>query len=248
MMKMFPHPVCKNSLYLLHLYQVPIFRQLQIEEALLRTDSRNWCLVNHGSPSAIVMGVSGKTDEWINTIQLEKKPVTLIRRFSGGGTVFIDKETLFITFICNTSLIPIQPYPRHIMSWTEKLYQPVFHPHPFRLEENDYVFGERKFGGNAQSICKERWLHHSSFLWDYQIENMDYLLLPKKAPTYRQGRAHSDFLCRLKEYWPEKKFFMDCFFKELEKNFTLKESDEKEIEEILLKPHRKATCIVRKVS
>lgn len=50
----------------------------------------------------------------------------------------------------------------------------------------DYVFGNHKFGGNAQSITKGRWIHHTSFLWDYEMMNMAYLKLPKRAPDYRQ--------------------------------------------------------------
>lgn len=49
----------------------------------------------------------------------------------------------------------------------------------------DYAFGSRKFGGNAQSITKNRWVHHTSFLWDYDVSNMDYLKLPMRAPEYR---------------------------------------------------------------
>jgi lipoate---protein ligase len=37
-----------------------IHRQLLLEEALLRTESRNWCIVNDGAAQpAIVMGISG---------------------------------------------------------------------------------------------------------------------------------------------------------------------------------------------
>eukprot|EP00968_Pinguiococcus_pyrenoidosus_P003776 scaffold251_cov230-Pinguiococcus_pyrenoidosus.AAC.7 len=37
------------------------------------------------------------------------------------------------------------------------------------LVENDYVVGDRKFGGNAQSITSGRWLHHTSFLFEVRI-------------------------------------------------------------------------------
>lgn len=49
----------------------------------------------------------------------------------------------------------------------------------------DYVFGDRKFGGNAQSITRGRFLHHTSFLWDYQDARMAYLRHPDRAPAYR---------------------------------------------------------------
>ena len=45
---------------LLRLRQVPILQQLRLEEALLRADDSNWCILNDGSPTpAIVMGISG---------------------------------------------------------------------------------------------------------------------------------------------------------------------------------------------
>ena len=75
----------------------------------------------------------------------------------------------------------------------------------FQLRENDYVLGERKMGGNAQSIGKTGFLHHTSFLWDYQDENMEYLSLPSKRPEYRGDRPHNDFLVKLKDVYPDLK-------------------------------------------
>jgi lipoate-protein ligase A len=37
------------------------------------------------------------------------------------------------------------------------------------------VLGEKKIGGNAQTISKGRWVHHTSFLWDFTEKNMQYL-------------------------------------------------------------------------
>uniref|UniRef100_I1L5W2 BPL/LPL catalytic domain-containing protein n=1 Tax=Glycine max TaxID=3847 RepID=I1L5W2_SOYBN len=94
-----------------------------------------------------------------------------------------------------------------IMSWSGLLYSEVFEGLAgFHLRENDYVFDDRKFGGNAQSITKHRWIHHTSFLWDYEVKNMSYLKLPAKAPEYRLTRSHMDFVCRMKEYVPRSEF------------------------------------------
>jgi lipoate-protein ligase A len=48
------------------------------------------------------------------------------------------------------------------------------------------VFGDHKFGGNAQAITGKRWLHHSSLLWDFQPQRMGLLAQPRKQPQYRQ--------------------------------------------------------------
>lgn len=61
-----------------------------------------------------------------------------------------------------------------------------------------------KFGGNAQAISRGRWLHHTSFLWDYSPERMNLLLNPQKAPEYRFGREHKDFLVRLRDVVPSR--------------------------------------------
>ena len=73
----------------------------------------------------------------------------------------------------------------------------------FSLRENDYVFGEKKFGGNAQSISKSRFIHHTSFLYDYDKALMDLLKSPKKQPEYRENRTHDDFVATLKSKYTE---------------------------------------------
>ncbi|XVF09050.1 hypothetical protein REPUB_Repub07fG0057700 [Reevesia pubescens] len=188
---------------------LPILQQLHIEERLLRTSSENWCIINDGTTDpTIVMGISGKPAELLEIESVLRDQVPVIRRFTGGGTVVVDHGTIFVTFICNKEAVPdLQPYPRSIMSWSSLLYRKVFQGiSDFHLRENDYVFGNRKFGGNAQSITKNRWIHHTSFLWDFNVRNMTYLKLPKRAPAYRSARGHLDFICHLKDYMPRSTF------------------------------------------
>src|SRR5687767_1077557 len=86
----------------LRLHNCPIFQQLQLEEAILRSEnSENWCIINQNNPEkAIVMGISGVFNELVNSETFCRSPIPVIRRFSGGGTVVVDHNTLFITFIC----------------------------------------------------------------------------------------------------------------------------------------------------
>ncbi len=47
--------------------RMTIFEQLRLEEALLRSDGRNWCLLNVGQePPSIVMGISGVPEKLLN--------------------------------------------------------------------------------------------------------------------------------------------------------------------------------------
>lgn len=226
---------------ILHLKNFPIFQQLQLEEALLRLDDRNFCLINEGSPPAIVMGISGKSEELIDLEKLKHHPIPVIKRFSGGGTVVVDENTLFISFISQKDTHDFPPYPEPIMRWTEDLYRTTLnHPH-FTLRENDYVIGERKFGGNAQYLRKERWLHHSTLLWDYNPILMELLLHPKKTPKYRQMRSHEEFLTKLSAHLPSKEFFIERLKHVLAQLTPIEEITLEEIFPWLELPHRKST-------
>lgn len=233
-----------STIHTIHLERWPIFKQLQLEEALMRADERNWCIINHGSEASVVLGISGKTEHLVDHQHYQKNPVPLIRRFSGGGTVFVDHNTLFITFICNSEEFGVPCFPKEVMRWTEKIYQPVFEGKDFQLRENDYVFGERKFGGNAQYLQKKRWLHHSTLLWDYDSGKMNILKLPPKMPDYRKARSHSDFLCCLKDHFIEPSEVINGVLKSLGQNNRIKSIEVSEVDSILNQPHRKATTHV----
>ena len=239
---------------------VSAMERLLLEEFLLRHDDRSWAVVGTHEPLAhryltlpqkasciIVMGIGGKPEKLLNIAKVKEDEIMVLKRFSGGGTVVLDHNSLWTTWIGRTKDFPhIESYPRPIMQWSANTaFGPAFaklkeealvlstqgrktlvvdskscgtdnsgnmYSLPsdappqdipdFALREHDYVLGERKMGGNAQSIVKDGWLHHTSFLWDYYPENMAYLTLPSKRPDYRGDRDHDDFLAKLKDVYP----------------------------------------------
>ncbi|KAJ1418569.1 hypothetical protein B484DRAFT_400440 [Ochromonadaceae sp. CCMP2298] len=204
-----------------HLRGVSIFDQLCFEELLLRTTTDNVVVINHKIPSSsIVLGFSGKPHELLHLDAVKRDSVEVIRRFTGGGTVVVDPSTVFVSFIFNSSDTGCNPYPREIMQWTaDKVYGPLFQglctadaagaagtvgtgSSEFGLRENDYVWGDKKIGGNAQTITKGRWVHHTSFLWHFDPAMMGYLQLPSKRPAYRNDRPHTDFLAQVSAVLP----------------------------------------------
>jgi len=208
-------------IHLIHLKDVPILEQLQLEEALLREDTRNFCILNEGSTPAIVMGISGKPQELIDMAKANDLEIPIIKRFSGGGTVVVDKDTLFVTFLCNKEEFSFPSYPERIMKWSEAFYEKAFQIPKFALKEHDFAIGDFKCGGNAQYIKKERWLQHTSFLWDYCPHKMKSLLIPRKVPQYREGRNHEDFLCTLNNYLPNKNTFFNQIKEALSQQFKV---------------------------
>lgn len=231
------HPI-RPDLHCIFLKNTPIFEQLRLEEALLRTDERNFCIVNHGSPKAVVMGISGQPDRLLNIPKICSENIPVIQRFSGGGTVMIDENTLFVTFIIGKKSLDLSPFPEPILRWSADLYASAWDIPGFHLKENDYVIGTKKCGGNAQYIRKDRWMHHTSFLWSYTKDNMDCLLMPPKRPAYRANRSHGEFLCRLESFGFDLQTRIDQLRNELVKQFYIHECDINVLEN---RPHRRAT-------
>ncbi len=230
-----------TPLYLIETNHMPIFEQLQLEEALLRTDERNFCIINRGSPRSIVVGLSGNIETLIDLERARSDSVPIMKRFSGGGTVIVDEDTLFVSFLFSKQDLPVAPFPEPIMRWNADLYKNAWRLPGFDLCERDYVIGNQKCGGNAQYLRKDRWLHHSSFLWDYQDENMDYLLLPNHRPAYRENRSHTEFLCRLKDYATSAERLIDDLKRELVKRLDIRDFPREEIAIVLKREHRRAT-------
>lgn len=230
-------------IHLIELQQYPILEQLRLEEALLKADNRQWCIINHGTSDAIVMGISGTREKFIDPVKMNTQPVPVIRRFSGGGTVFVDRNTLFVTFICQSKDVAVPTQQQKILDWTKGVYAPVFGD-DFRLHENDYALLDLKFGGNAQYLRKDRWLHHTSFLWDYDQSKMDYLLVPEKKPKYRGDRGHAEFLCTLKDRFDDVESVVRKVKTEIKRKFKVESVDVGEAEKLLKLPHHTSTVLV----
>lgn len=196
-----------RALYHVHARSVDIARFLRLEEGLLRhRASEDWLTTLDGAARrAVVLGVSGAVERLVDAREARRRDVKLVRRFTGGGTIACDGDTLFVGMTMNAGDDAMvgerETHPRRVMAATEAVYARVFDKcGTFALRENDYAFGGRKFGGNAQAITRGRFLHHTSFLYDYDEDAMAATLkTPERAPAYRNGRAHRDFVTRLRD-------------------------------------------------
>lgn len=96
------------------------------------------CVILHNS----IIHFRRKPAELLEIGSVLQDKIPVVKRFSGGGTVIVDHQTVFITFICNTDALPnVQPYPRPIMSWSGQLYNKVFQGvGDFSLRENGTCF------------------------------------------------------------------------------------------------------------
>jgi len=191
---------------------VPIWEQLRIEESLHRSSrqpaaiGQGWLVLNYPGvvqTPTIVLGFSGKPKLLVNEEERQKQGVRMLRRFTGGGTVVVDHRTVFASWLLGTDTVATtKPFPREIMQWSAGFYAEAFKHlgvNDFTLRADDYTVGDLKIAGNAQAISAEKYIHHTSFLYDYDDKLLNVLKIPSKQPEYRANRGHSSFLTRIKD-------------------------------------------------
>jgi lipoate-protein ligase A len=110
----------KRLLNVIRTTGMAILDQLRLEEALLRNTKINWLVINDGTVKpAVVLGISGDPHKLVHIDSAREAGVPLVKRFSGGGTVVVDKNTVFVTMIMNhADLQYVDPFPRPIMEFT----------------------------------------------------------------------------------------------------------------------------------
>ncbi|KAA0158781.1 hypothetical protein FNF31_05193 [Cafeteria roenbergensis] len=185
-----------------------LFEQLAVEESLMRSSQEMWLLLSRPAlpaPCTVVMGANAKPHEVLNVNEVLARSAPVIRRFSGGGTVAVD-EGITLTSVIGSTLHVTDAgrFPPEIMRWSERLYKPAFARigSGMHLLEHDYCIGQQKIGGNAQALARDRWVHHTSWIWDIHPSSLRLLTVPPKTPAYREERDHDSFVARVKDLAP----------------------------------------------
>ena len=153
------------------------------------------------SDVAIVLGISQEEEKYVQTANAQEDAVPILRRFSGGGTVFIHPGCLVYTVI--TRIAP--PFKRfNVMGAYRLVFAPVIEAFKNRgidlefHEPCDLAIEGKKIAGNAQSQKSGAILIHGSFLVDPDLQRIKrYLKEPDIRPEYRAARPHEDFLLPL---------------------------------------------------
>ncbi len=210
----------KPKLYFSHQKNTSLEEILLLENRLLKEEEDSFLLFYEIDEKAIVLGTSNKETEHLNEKLLKEKPLKVLRRKTGGGSVVVDNNTLFVTFIIEKKALNFN-FPEELFAWSEKFYTKAFQLKDFCYKERDYLIGNKKCGGNAQYLTKNKWLHQTSFLWDFDLAMMDYLSYPPKVPSYRENRNHRDFLIPLKDYFLNKDSFFVKVKSRIDKDFEL---------------------------
>jgi lipoate-protein ligase A len=138
----------------------------------------------------LMIGKYQNTIEEINDDYAKKNNINVVRRITGGGTIYTDMGGWQFSFITRgqAETIDFNKYIGPVIAGLEKLGVPA----EFN-SRNDLVIEGKKFSGNAQCMLNGYTLHHGSLLFNTDFEQMvkcltvdDYKIISKGIKSVKE--------------------------------------------------------------
>ena len=148
---------------------------LATEDFLLHRSKDDFVILSVNHPSVIV-GKHQCVHREVNTRYTEPLKIPVLRRISGGGTVYHDHGNLNFAFIRNSEpgkQVDFGFYTAPVINYLQSAGINA------RFEgKNDIRVGGLKISGNAEHVYRERVLHHGTLLFDADLDAMRMSLKP----------------------------------------------------------------------
>lgn len=198
------------------------FKNMAEDEMFLtkKTDNKTAILRFYAwKPKAISIGYFQAIKEEVNTKKCKKEKIDIVRRITGGGAVFHDKEITY-SFIC-----PKKEVPSNIIESYKKICLPIIKA----LKDtgikaeftplNDITVNRRKISGNAQTRKNNKVLQHGTILLTTNPEKMFSLLkIPNEKIKDKMIKHAKERVIGIKEI--NKNIKKREIQKKIEKNFS----------------------------
>ncbi len=177
------------------LFDFPINRGAEafaIEDAILedRDFEDKIVLFTWRTKPTVMIGRFQNALSEVNLKTIKEKNIDLVRRATGGGTIFTDNGCFQFSLIAprkmsNGSYQKAINFDRFLIP-----SHSVFQQMGIECEisdRNDILHKGIKFNGNAQHVSKDKMLYHGSVLYSTDLNAMDSLLTPQKLKLKSKG-------------------------------------------------------------
>lgn len=154
-------------MHCLNLRSTDPFFNLALEEILLKNRKEEFLILGVNDPS-VVIGKHQVLHREVNTRFVTEKNIPVIRRISGGGTVFHDNGNLNFSFIIQSEAgkqVDFRKYTLPVISFLSSLGVEAN-----LVGKNDLKVNGFKISGNAEHIHRNRVLHHGTLLFNTSLD------------------------------------------------------------------------------
>jgi lipoate---protein ligase len=154
-------------MYCINLESYDPFFNLAIEEILLKNHKEEY-LILYVNSASVIIGKHQSGHLEVNTRFVNENQIPVIRRISGGGTVFHDNGNLNFSFIRQSESgkqVDFRKYTQPVIDFLKSIgVDAIFEG------KNDLKVDGLKISGNAEHIHGKRVLHHGTLLFSTSLE------------------------------------------------------------------------------
>lgn len=125
---------------------------------------------------SVIVGRNQNVFEEINMPYLKSERIDMVRRISGGGTVYHDLGNVNFSFITGKLTERLSKYDVCLKPMIDALHQMGLNV--YLSGKSDLKIDAFKVSGNAQSFHKNRMLHHGTLLFDSDLDTLNRVLAP----------------------------------------------------------------------
>jgi len=156
-------------MFILNLTTTDPFFNLAVDEYLLKNRKEEFLVLGINNP-AVIIGKHQAPHRETDTRYITRNNIPVIRRISGGGTVFHDQGNLNFSFILNSTpgkQVDFRKYTQPVIKFLATAGVEA------KFEgKNDLKVNGLKISGNAEHVWRDRVLHHGTLLFDSQLDIM----------------------------------------------------------------------------
>ncbi len=157
---------------------------LAAEEYLLKSFDEEVFFLWRNAPS-IIIGKNQNAYSEIDINYVKEKNITVVRRQTGGGAVFHDLGNVnfsYITSYYEGEDISFERFTRPVCGFINTLGAKAEF-----AGRNDIVIDGQKISGNAQTVWKNRLLHHGTLLFDANMTDLSKALTVNPLKIQSKG-------------------------------------------------------------
>ncbi len=133
---------------------------------------------------AVIVGANQNAIEEVNLPYTEKEGIKVVRRLTGGGAVYHDLGNL-----CYTVIAPFDSEADNYKEFTKPVieYLNSLGVDAKFSGRNDITVDGKKISGNAQTVYKNRIMHHGTLLFSSDMSVLGNALNPSKIKMESKG-------------------------------------------------------------
>jgi lipoate-protein ligase A len=173
---------------------------LAAEEYVLKEIREDTFMLWRSSP-CVVIGKHQNAWAEVNPGYIWKSGIPVIRRISGGGTVYDDLGNINFSFTSTGTighLVDFQKFTKPVLKFLESIGVNA------KFEgKNNLTIDGLKFSGNSEHVFKNKVLHHGSLLFNSNLDNLRETLRPSGSIyTSRAVISMPNQVTNLSDYLP----------------------------------------------